>query len=88
MKIHQSIKQTNLEERKQAFLGEIRYLRIKILDTNPLAYTEDSGKATQDRNVSDSHSCVRPVFTDRYMTGKSSNRVFATVQRRTDGYRH
>lgn len=76
---HQSVKQTNLEERKQALFSEIRYLRIKILDTNPQAYASESDKATQDRNILDSHSYVRPVFTDRYMTGKKRNRIFATV---------
>ena len=49
MKIHQSIKQTNLEERRPALYDQIRLLGIKSLDISSPACAEDSGKATLDR---------------------------------------
>ena len=49
MTIHQSVKQTNLEERRQALYDQIRLLGIKSLDINSPAYAEDLVKTTQKR---------------------------------------
>ena len=62
MTIHQSVKQTNLEERRQALYDQIRLLGIKFLGTDWSDYTDDSGKATQDRN-----SPIRISGLDQYL---------------------
>ena len=68
MTIHQSIKQTNLEERRQALYDQIRLLGIKCLGPGWSDYTDDSGKATQD-----GHSPFR-------ISGLNQNSQIATLQ--------
>ncbi|MFC1893240.1 hypothetical protein ACFLYR_04285, partial [Chloroflexota bacterium] len=49
MTIHQSVKQTNLKERRQALYDLIRLLGIESLDINSSAYAEDLVKTTQNQ---------------------------------------
>ena len=49
MTIQQSVKQKDLEERRQALYDQIRLLGITPLDINSPAYAEDLVKATQNQ---------------------------------------
>jgi hypothetical protein len=75
MNIYQSIKRIELEKSKQELCDKIRHLGLKVLDAGSSNYTEDSNRASRYQLITDPHSCVRPIFTDSYITPWFNNRV-------------
>ena len=70
MNIYQSIKRLKLEKSKRELCDKIRQLGFKVLDAGSPNYTEYSNRASRFQIIADPSSCIRPIFTDSYITGK------------------
>ena len=70
MNIYQSIKRIKLEKSKRELCDKIRQLGFKVLDAGSSNYTEYNNRASRFQIIADTRSCIRPIFTDSYITGK------------------